>query len=138
MNATVITTGPGVIIATATASRNCCSVNQCSSFTTPPCKKGTIARPEPKTNAPAAAKNQNTCDKTLVEAGPCSPVMSQTGTAPNAVALPSLDERHATMTIPESRNSHTISDSVQAVTMALMANTIQSARSWPSVLPTSF
>ncbi len=36
MNAAVITTGPEVIIATATASRNCRSVSQCWPFTTPP------------------------------------------------------------------------------------------------------
>src|SRR5258707_15396498 len=58
MNPTVITTGPGVIIATATASKNCCSVSQPYSFTTPPYKKGTIANPLPKTNAPALVKNQ--------------------------------------------------------------------------------
>src|SRR5213592_2948141 len=36
MNATVITTGPGVIIETATASRNCRSVSQWNCSTTPP------------------------------------------------------------------------------------------------------
>ena len=56
MNATVMTTGPGVIIATATASRNCRSVSQWNSFTTPPWRNGTMARPLPNTNAPANAK----------------------------------------------------------------------------------
>src|SRR5262245_3792711 len=36
MNATVITTGPGVMSATATASRNCWSSSQPNSLTTPP------------------------------------------------------------------------------------------------------
>ena len=58
MNATVITTGPGVIIATATASRNWRSLSQWNSPTTPPCRNGTIARPLPKTKAPASAKYQ--------------------------------------------------------------------------------
>ncbi len=56
MKATVMTTGPGVIMATATASRNCRSVSQCISSTTPPCRNGTMARPLPNTNAPASAK----------------------------------------------------------------------------------
>ena len=56
MNATVMTTGPGVIMATATASRNCRSLSQWNSFTTPPWRNGTMARPLPKTKAPASAK----------------------------------------------------------------------------------
>jgi hypothetical protein len=56
MKATVMTTGPGVIMATATASRNCRSVSQWYCPTTPPCRKGTMARPLPKTKVPAAAK----------------------------------------------------------------------------------
>jgi len=47
---------PGVIMATATASRNCRSVSHRRSLTTAPCRNGTIARPLPKTNAPASAK----------------------------------------------------------------------------------
>ena len=77
MNATVITTGPGVIIATATASRNCRSVSQWNSFTTPPCRKGTIARPLPNTNAPASAKYQAICQSVSVGAGPWRPVSEQ-------------------------------------------------------------
>src|SRR5258705_5159446 len=52
MNPTVITTGPGVIIATATASTNCRSVSQWCSLTTPPYRNGTMARPLPKTKGP--------------------------------------------------------------------------------------
>jgi hypothetical protein len=44
-------TEPGVIIATATASTNCLSVSQLCWVTTPPYRKGMIARPEPNTNA---------------------------------------------------------------------------------------
>src|SRR2546423_12193600 len=66
MNPTVITTGPGVIIATATASTNCRSVSQRCSFTTPPYRNGTIARPLPKTNAPALAKNKKTCHSVVL------------------------------------------------------------------------
>jgi hypothetical protein len=36
MNPDVMTTGPGVIIATATASRNCRSSSQWKPWTTPP------------------------------------------------------------------------------------------------------
>src|SRR5439155_1097106 len=52
MKATVMTTGPGVIIATATASTNCCSVSQWKRSTTPPWRNGTMAKPLPNTNAP--------------------------------------------------------------------------------------
>src|ERR1044071_3079442 len=61
MNATVMTTGPGVIIATATASRNWCSFSQPNCCTTPCCKNGTIARPPPNTKAPALVKNKRIC-----------------------------------------------------------------------------
>src|SRR6185312_5972699 len=61
MNPVVMTTGPGVIMATATASTNCCSLSQWYSFTTPPYKKGTMAKPLPNTKAPAFVKNQAIC-----------------------------------------------------------------------------
>src|SRR6267143_7288903 len=64
MNATVITSGPGVSMATATASRNCLSLSQPYSCTTPPYRNGTIARPLPKTKAPAFAKNHRICPST--------------------------------------------------------------------------
>ena len=56
MKTTVITTGPGVIIATATASMNCCSLSQPNCWTTPWWRNGTIASPLPNTNAPALVK----------------------------------------------------------------------------------
>src|SRR5687768_10678586 len=49
-------------MATATASKNCCSFNHAYSLTTPPYKNGTIANPLPKTNAPALKKYQPICD----------------------------------------------------------------------------
>src|SRR6267143_1430735 len=67
--ATVITTGPGVIIATATASRNCRSSSQWKSFTTPPCRKGTMASPLPNTTEPAIVKNQRIFRRTGIVAG---------------------------------------------------------------------
>jgi hypothetical protein len=48
-----------VIIATATASRNWASFSQWNSPTTPPRRKGTIARPLPKTKAPDFRKKFN-------------------------------------------------------------------------------
>src|SRR5215203_869679 len=44
-------------MATATASINSCSVSHWYSVTTPLCRKGTIAKPLPNTNAPALVKN---------------------------------------------------------------------------------
>ena len=63
MKATVMTTGPGVIIATATASKNWCSFSQPNCCTTPCCKNGMIARPLPNTNAPALVKNNRICSQ---------------------------------------------------------------------------
>src|SRR6266540_3290142 len=57
MNAAVITTGPRVIRPMATASRNCRELSQWCWWTTPSRRNGTIARPEPKMNAPALRKN---------------------------------------------------------------------------------
>ena len=61
MNTTVITTGPGVIIATATASTNCCSLSHPNCCTTPWWRNGTMARPLPNTKAPALVKNARIC-----------------------------------------------------------------------------
>src|SRR6266581_6334592 len=54
----MITTGPGLIRPIATASTNCCSVSQWWSCTSPWCKNGTMARPEPNVNALALAKKR--------------------------------------------------------------------------------
>src|SRR5215218_6851532 len=53
----MITTGPGLMSPIATASTNCCWVNQPWSSTSPACRNGTTARPEPNVNAPALKKN---------------------------------------------------------------------------------
>src|SRR5256885_4327533 len=55
-NTAVITTGPGVIMPIATASRNSRSDSQPKSWTTPCWRNGTIARPDPNVNAPALKK----------------------------------------------------------------------------------
>src|SRR2546425_2230470 len=70
MNATVITTGPGVIIETATASMNWRSVSQWNCWTTPPYRNGTIASPLPNTNSPAPAKYARIFHSTPTDAGP--------------------------------------------------------------------
>src|SRR5436309_1023186 len=54
----MITTGPGLIRPSATASVNWRSVNQWWSVTRPWCRKGTTASPEPNVSALALAKNR--------------------------------------------------------------------------------
>src|SRR3954451_3530754 len=141
MNATVITTGPGVIIATATASRNCCSVSQWKPLTTPPWRNGTMARPLPKTNAPASAKYQPRVHRVAAEAGPANPEIDQSerGSIPSApLAFTHLGGAFAHMaSTPLARNSQMISDSVQAVTIVLTENSAQSKRSRAKVIFTS-
>src|SRR3954468_19782079 len=79
MKPTVITTGPGVIIATATASTNCWSFSQPYSFTTPPYKNGTIAKPLPKTNAPAFVKKYAICHSRSLLPSPDAPAIDASG-----------------------------------------------------------
>src|SRR2546427_6430584 len=74
MNATVITTGPGVIIETATASMNCRSVSQWNWWTTPPYRNGTIASPLPNTKRLAPAKYVRIFQSTPTDAGPPRPL----------------------------------------------------------------
>jgi len=133
MKATVMTTGPGVIIATATASRNCCSESQLSWLTTPPCRNGTIARPLPNTKAPASAKYQKIFQNSVSGVGPCRPVVSHRGIAVNTVALGNERARRTKTSTPDSKNSQTISDSVHAVTTALIPNIVHTNSSLPNV-----
>src|SRR6266480_640827 len=70
MNATVITTGPGVIIETATASMNCRSVSQWNWRTTPPYRNGTVAIPLPYTKRLAPAKYVSIFHSPPTDAGP--------------------------------------------------------------------
>src|SRR5512135_261036 len=117
MNATVITTGPGVIIETATASRNCRSVSHRNCSTTPPWRKGTIASPLPNTNSPAAAKYQNTFQSTPTVATPPSTEKIHAGHDTTSRALLRTDgrPRARTGTSPEATKSQTTSVAVQTV-----------------------
>src|SRR6185369_2509323 len=134
MNATVMTTGPGVIIATATASRNCRSVSHPRSLTTAPCRNGTMASPLPNTNVPASAKQDAMRQRTDAGASPCTPVSSH-GQGTSTSAEDAVDRpRASSATTPQSTNSHTTSDSVHAVTNALTRNSAHSSQSLPSVL----
>src|SRR5205807_7382050 len=141
MNATVITTGPGVIIETATASRNCRSVSQWNSSTTPPCRNGTIASPLPNTNSPAAAKYANTFQSTPTDAAPVRPDVSQAGHGASSSVLLGTDGRARARTSrginPEATKTKMISRAVQAVTARLTANSPHSSLSRPSVLRAS-
>ncbi len=112
--------------------------------------KGTIASPLPNTNAPASAKNQVMRTSALEPAIPLRPVRSQLAGPSAKAASQTLGIsgriraearagrlRASTTTIPESRNSHAISLSVQPVTTALVANTAHRSRSALSVRRTS-
>src|SRR3954451_5416709 len=139
MNATVMTTGPGVIIATATASRNWRSVSQWYWLTTPPWRNGTMASPLPKTKAPASAKYSATRPSNG-QLGAASTPANGAAAADNAPRRPGPamtpaagafsrgGARTRRTTTPEARNNQTISDSVQAVAAALTANTAQRRR----------
>src|SRR5436190_17366004 len=130
MNATVITTGPGVIIDTATASRNCRSVSQWNCSTTPPCRNGTIASPLPNTNSPAAAKYANTFQSSPTDAAPVTPDVRHAGHGATSSALLGTDGRVRARAnrgmSPEATISQMISRAVQAVTMRLIAKGPQS------------
>src|SRR4051812_48359036 len=142
MNATVMTTGPGVIMATATASRNWRSFNQWKRSTTPPYKNGTMARPLPKTNAPASAKNQPIFQSVPAVASPWTPLsiqlQSDHGATANIPAEPLGMDLTALATTPLSTNSQMASDSLQAVTSALSMKMPHSRRSPASVSFSSF
>src|SRR2546429_9749271 len=98
MNAAVITTGPGVIIATATASTNWRSVSQWNFATTPPYKNGTIANPLPNTKAPAFKKKRNRTPTVTIDARPGIPVSSGP-TPPTKIAEePRLGQKEGALT----------------------------------------
>src|SRR6266496_4376332 len=141
MNATVITTGPGVIIETATASRNCRSVSQWNCSTTPPCRNGTMASPLPNTNSPAAAKYQNTFQSTPTDAAPVRPDVSHAGHGATSSAVVGAAGRARARASrgmnPEATKTQMISLAVQAVTARLTVKSPQSSRSRPSVLRAS-
>src|SRR6266851_2800563 len=135
----MISPGPVLIIATATASRNCRSSSQWKSLTTPPCRKGTIARPLPNTTAPAPVKNQRIFNRTGMVAGPSRPASSHcVGKIARVEAPRQNGVRTSMATTPESRKTHTISLSVQPVTSALMAKIAHRSQSRARVILTSF
>src|SRR5882672_3261 len=131
INATVITTGPGVIIATATASRNWDSVSQWCSWTTPPWRNGTMARPLPKTNRLDFTKNK--------KSDPVTPEMLVG--IQNAAFPPfqrGIPARTIITTTPAAKNSQTISFSVTAVETPRTRNIAQSNLSFFTEVLTSF
>src|SRR5207249_5387394 len=119
MNATVVTTGPAVSIETASASRNCRSVSQWNCSTTPPCRNGTIARPLPNTNSPAAAKYQNTFQSTPTDTAPVRPDVGHAGHGATSSALLGSDGRARVRASsgrnPEATTSQMISLAVQEI-----------------------
>src|SRR5689334_11189979 len=116
MNATVITTGPGVIMATATASKNCRTVSPWKRVTTPTWRRGTIGRPLPNTNAPASAKYQPIVVSVAAEAGASTPVIAQSGKGPTPSRLVTAAARGGALTAiarrPLTTNTQITSDSV--------------------------
>ena len=58
----------------ATPSRNCCSVSQPKSRTTPGSRNGIVANPLPKANVPALAKNTSQWTWDELRKGECEPI----------------------------------------------------------------
>src|SRR5260370_19444991 len=89
-----------------------------------------MARPLPKTKAPAFRKKVNSPKPVFKLAGPWIPVVSHARPAGKAA---STADRKRVLTIiamnPQSKNSQMISDFVQAVARALTANRTQSKES---------
>src|SRR6266853_28064 len=112
MNPTVITTGPGVIIATATTSINCCSVSQWCSNTVPPWRKGTIARQLPNTNKADLVKKNRICRNNDGGALTPTPVSSMQLTVARENLGRAFTIRNSS---PPARKSQTISCSLNAV-----------------------
>lgn len=87
-----------------------------------------MASPLPKTNKPAPAKYQTIVQRVTPDAGPANPKATagqgaMTGTLPGArLGGPA---RTSIATTPHAMNTHTISDSAQAVTSALPADRSQ-------------
>src|SRR2546425_8166796 len=138
MNVAVMTTGPGVIRPIATASRNCPSVSQWWSWTTPWRRNGTMARPLPKMNAPALKKNQPNASSVPPPAPNRRPLPA-TGPRPSTAGTAGGRGRRSQrggasrtiMSRPAAMNSTAISAPVTAVTTpstALMVHSRQSRR----------
>src|SRR5262245_58938890 len=119
------------------ASRNCLSVSQWNLPTTPPYKNGTIARPLPKTKAPALRKKRKRVLIVAAEAEPKTPVNSFS-TPPIAGAVRRAErERGGALinieTNPQRTKSQTISASFQAVVTANAMKRVHSNQSFLSV-----
>ena len=98
-----------------------------------------MARPLPNTTAPAPVKNQRIFKRTGMVAGPSSPASSQCAGKIESADVPRQKGVRTSMeTTPDSRNTQTISLSVQAVTSALTAKIPQSSQSRARVIFTSF
>ena len=99
-----------------------------------------MARPLPNTNAPASAKYQ-VIHNVAELAGPCSPLThhaSHGATDNGRQARRNCGPvRTSGTTKPHSRKIQTISDSVQAVTMALTANSSHRSQSCDKVMRVS-
>jgi hypothetical protein len=98
-----------------------------------------MARPLPNTNAPASVKYHAMRHRVSPAAGPWRPVTSPAGNAtPRADALGVPMPLAKTAIAPAARNTHTISDSVHAVTIADTAASAHRRRSRPRVIRVSF
>src|SRR5262245_24414495 len=94
-----------------------------------------MARPLPKTNAPALVKNQNICQRRWsAEGAPASIARGNTAAAGplRRIHWGGALANHTTQ--PAARNNSTTSDSIAMVTAALTKKMDQSSQSLPSVL----
>src|SRR5215813_1701815 len=97
----VITTGPGLIIPIATATRNCRGSSQPYSRTSPCSRKGTITRPLPKVSEPALRKKSRSLPR--VEADATGASCANTGTA---VICSTAGGRTTTEQVPVIQNAN--------------------------------
>src|SRR4051812_8342020 len=96
-----------------------------------------MASPLPNTNAPASAKYQAIFHKVASTAGPAKPVIDHAGSGMSSSAASAAPRLGAALinsaTTPLATNNHMTSDSVQAVTTALVANSTHNRGSRASV-----
>ena len=77
-NVAVMTTGPGLIMPIATATRNCRSSSQPVCCTSPFSRKGTMTKPLPKVRDPALRKKARSLPRIELEALWETPTLSGT------------------------------------------------------------
>ena len=101
-----------------------------------------MARPLPKTNAPASAKKRSILISVPPDATPCSPVTKTFAQGANDRAAVALLRRGGAFTIkataPLRRKTQTTSRAVHAVTRVFKAKRLQRSQSFASVIRTSF